>query len=467
MLKRMTLLVALARETSSLNNAWRRRGVYRDRSDMPPLDAVAAAVGAAAPWAAPKWVWAFCWRAHARLLPALHARDGLTNTCVNLQVLWLKALAGDDAAYALLAALRGGDRGRDAALRSRRSEPPRKSKPLSERRRPVETVGESHGRAAKPRLNRRCMQCSTCVNPRLKKRCLGREEGFIEDEPEPARNEEDENSPEKLLEEVERDLNTVVFPQENTVMLPQEYAARAAHIAQLQRSLAIRNAETASRSMPPPVKLRHNMRPAFVNNEEEPPRHDPMPQNVDIDDEEEEEEEPAPKRKRGRPPGSKSKPKPDTASQPQHSQPPPPINAPIPPGYPGNFRPGPIPPAAAQAAHEALQRALLSLLAGVSGALILPLSFDALLWKACEASPELSRLDAPLNPLNVDRAFRELEGIMQGVLRVQQGQLVALDVGRNVCHGSDSVENAELEIKLWFGDGLTEWDSHSEAWVYE
>ena len=61
-------------------------------------DAGAAAVGAAAPWAAPKWVWAFCWRAHARLLRA-HARDGLTNTCVNLQVLWL-ALAGDDAAYA-------------------------------------------------------------------------------------------------------------------------------------------------------------------------------------------------------------------------------------------------------------------------------------------------------------------------------------------------------------------------------
>ena len=74
MLKRMTLLVALARETSSLNNAWRRRGVYRDRSDMPPLDAVAAAVGAAAPWAAPKWVWAFCWRAHARCCRAPRAR---------------------------------------------------------------------------------------------------------------------------------------------------------------------------------------------------------------------------------------------------------------------------------------------------------------------------------------------------------------------------------------------------------
>ena len=102
MLRRVLPLVALLHEASSLNGAWRRRGVYRDRSDMPPLDAVAAAVGAAAPWAAPKWVWAFCWRAHARLLPALHARDGLTNTCVNLQVLWLKALAGDDTAYALL-----------------------------------------------------------------------------------------------------------------------------------------------------------------------------------------------------------------------------------------------------------------------------------------------------------------------------------------------------------------------------
>ena len=303
----------------------------------------------------------------------------------------------DEAAYALLAALKGGDGARDAALYSRRSEPPRKIKPRSERR-PVETVGESHGRAAKPRTNRRCMQCSTCQNPRLKKRCLGREEGFIVDEPEPepepARNEEDENSPEKLLEEVERDLNTVVFPQQAAVF-PQEVAAevaaRAAHIARLQESLAMRNAESASMSMPPPVRLRHSVRPPFVNNEEEPlrhdvrppfvnneeepprhdvrppfvnneeepPRHDMRPQIVDneeepprhdvrppfvnneeepprhdmrpqiVDNDDEEKEEPTPKRKRGRPPGSKSKPKPGTAPQPQHHQQPPPINAPV------------------------------------------------------------------------------------------------------------------------------------------
>ena len=26
-------------------------------------------------------------------------------------------------------------------------------------------------------------------------------------------------------------------------------------------------------------------------------------------------------------------------------------------------------------------------------------------------------------------------------------------MGRNICHGSDSVENAEKEIAMWFGEG--------------
>ena len=41
-------------------------------------------------------------------------------------------------------------------------------------------------------------------------------------------------------------------------------------------------------------------------------------------------------------------------------------------------------------------------------------------------------------------------------------------VGRNICHGSDSVENAEREIGLWFEEGeLLEWEDHSNDWVYE
>ena len=43
-----------------------------------------------------------------------------------------------------------------------------------------------------------------------------------------------------------------------------------------------------------------------------------------------------------------------------------------------------------------------------------------------------------------------------------------IDVGRNICHGSDSVESANKEIELWFpAEELCEWENHSQAWVYE
>mmetsp|Transcript_5341 Transcript_5341/g.6531 ORF Transcript_5341/g.6531 Transcript_5341/m.6531 type:complete len:149 (-) Transcript_5341:63-509(-) len=42
-----------------------------------------------------------------------------------------------------------------------------------------------------------------------------------------------------------------------------------------------------------------------------------------------------------------------------------------------------------------------------------------------------------------------------------------IEVGRNVCHGSDAVESANNEIAHWFPEGITEWESCSKAWVYE
>jgi nucleoside-diphosphate kinase len=42
-----------------------------------------------------------------------------------------------------------------------------------------------------------------------------------------------------------------------------------------------------------------------------------------------------------------------------------------------------------------------------------------------------------------------------------------IDVGRNLCHGSDAVESAEKEIALWFPEGLVDWTAHSAAWLYE
>jgi nucleoside-diphosphate kinase len=43
----------------------------------------------------------------------------------------------------------------------------------------------------------------------------------------------------------------------------------------------------------------------------------------------------------------------------------------------------------------------------------------------------------------------------------------AIDVGRNVIHGSDSVDSANKEIGLWFGSEVVSWAHHSNSWVYE
>jgi len=46
-----------------------------------------------------------------------------------------------------------------------------------------------------------------------------------------------------------------------------------------------------------------------------------------------------------------------------------------------------------------------------------------------------------------------------------------IQVGRNIIHGSDSVDSANKEIKLWFGDEkkkeVVDWASWAEKWIYE
>merc|ERR1712236_193252 len=43
-----------------------------------------------------------------------------------------------------------------------------------------------------------------------------------------------------------------------------------------------------------------------------------------------------------------------------------------------------------------------------------------------------------------------------------------IQVGRNICHGSDGVESAKKEISLWFKEEeLVKWDPVSLSWVYE
>lgn len=44
----------------------------------------------------------------------------------------------------------------------------------------------------------------------------------------------------------------------------------------------------------------------------------------------------------------------------------------------------------------------------------------------------------------------------------------ALEVGRNLVHGSDSVENGQNEIALWFKpEELTDWTRNTDGWIFE
>ncbi|XP_076764563.1 nucleoside diphosphate kinase [Xylocopa sonorina] len=44
-----------------------------------------------------------------------------------------------------------------------------------------------------------------------------------------------------------------------------------------------------------------------------------------------------------------------------------------------------------------------------------------------------------------------------------------IQVGRNIIHGSDSVESANKEINLWFGEEkeVVDWECWAEKWIYE
>jgi nucleoside-diphosphate kinase len=43
-----------------------------------------------------------------------------------------------------------------------------------------------------------------------------------------------------------------------------------------------------------------------------------------------------------------------------------------------------------------------------------------------------------------------------------------IQTGRNICHGSDSVESANREIDLWFkANELVDWNAVAQPWIYE
>lgn len=78
----------------------------------------------------------------------------------------------------------------------------------------------------------------------------------------------------------------------------------------------------------------------------------------------------------------------------------------------------------------------------------------AMVWEGREACKTGRQLLGATNPL------ASAPGTIRGDY--------AIDLGRNVCHGSDSVESAKKEIALWFDQKeITSWKSAQEDWVYE
>jgi nucleoside-diphosphate kinase len=44
----------------------------------------------------------------------------------------------------------------------------------------------------------------------------------------------------------------------------------------------------------------------------------------------------------------------------------------------------------------------------------------------------------------------------------------ALEVGRNLTHASDSVENGKAEVSLWFSEKeLVDWERALDPWIFE
>jgi nucleoside-diphosphate kinase len=43
----------------------------------------------------------------------------------------------------------------------------------------------------------------------------------------------------------------------------------------------------------------------------------------------------------------------------------------------------------------------------------------------------------------------------------------SIDLGRNICHGSDSPESARKELEMWFPEGVNDWAKTVDTWVYE
>ena len=77
----------------------------------------------------------------------------------------------------------------------------------------------------------------------------------------------------------------------------------------------------------------------------------------------------------------------------------------------------------------------------------------AMAWRGVEAIKVSRNLIGPTNGRDAS------PGTIRGDL--------AMDIGHNLIHGSDSEDTAEYELNLWFPDGISDWKRDIEDQIYE
>lgn len=78
----------------------------------------------------------------------------------------------------------------------------------------------------------------------------------------------------------------------------------------------------------------------------------------------------------------------------------------------------------------------------------------AMVWQGEGVIASARKIIGATNPLNAE----------PGTLRGDYG----VSVGRNLIHGSDAIETAQHEVKLWFKDDeLVNWEPSLTSWLYE
>ncbi len=78
----------------------------------------------------------------------------------------------------------------------------------------------------------------------------------------------------------------------------------------------------------------------------------------------------------------------------------------------------------------------------------------AMVWEGKDAVDNIRKMMGKTNPKDADT------GTIRGDL--------AIDIGRNAVHGSDSVESAKREISIFFKEEeLVNWEPEIHKWIYE